>query len=153
MFAELAGAAQSVQALSTILKAANGLSNYNEIVTAVSDVNAKLMQANVIALSSQEKQLELMARIKALEEEITALNQWGEEVEKYHAIEIARGVFAQLEKTSSGSYESAQKFCCNCFSENKKSLLQQSNEDVRQKGLRCHRCRAHIVFRHYSDQT
>ena len=56
MIQELLIASQSVQALGTLLKAANGLANYNEIVAAISEVNTKLMQANTVALTSQEKQ-------------------------------------------------------------------------------------------------
>jgi len=56
MFNELMLASQSVQALGTLLKAANGLANYNEIVAKVSEVNEKLMGANAVALAAQEKQ-------------------------------------------------------------------------------------------------
>jgi hypothetical protein len=56
MIPELLGATQSVQALASLLKSANGLSNYNEILLAVSEVNTKLMNANAVALAAQEQQ-------------------------------------------------------------------------------------------------
>lgn len=45
MFAELACAFQSVQILTIHLNSANKLSNYKEILTAVPEVNLKIIQA------------------------------------------------------------------------------------------------------------
>jgi hypothetical protein len=53
MYAELAAAVQSARALGTLIKAATSLSNYNELVLAVSDVTTKLLDANTVALEAQ----------------------------------------------------------------------------------------------------
>jgi hypothetical protein len=45
MFAELECAVQSVQILTILLNSANKLSNYKEILTAVAEVNLKIIQA------------------------------------------------------------------------------------------------------------
>jgi hypothetical protein len=55
MFAELECAVQSVQILTTLLNSANKLSNYKEILTAVAEVNLKIIQANQVAIELQEK--------------------------------------------------------------------------------------------------
>ena len=55
MFAELECAVQSVQILATLLNSANKLSNYKEILTAVAEVNLKIIQANQVAIELQEK--------------------------------------------------------------------------------------------------
>ena len=73
MINELMMASQSVQALGTLLKAANGLANYNEIVAKVSDVNSKLMGANAVALAAQEKQSSLATKVQELEGEVAKL--------------------------------------------------------------------------------
>ena len=152
MIAELLGAAQSVQALSTLLSAANGLANYNEIVSAVSEVNTKLMQANAVALSSQEKQSSLAAKVYELEQEVVSLKNWEAEKQKYELKEIARGVFARTEKGVMGTLQSSHKFCATCFEKHIKSPLQQENvTEGRQLSLTCHTCKAKIIFRHYSD--
>ncbi len=85
MIPELLGAAQSVQSLFSLLKAANGLANYNEIVAAVSEVNTKLMQANAVALASQEKQSALSAKVHELEKECVRLKDWSAEREKSYS--------------------------------------------------------------------
>lgn len=152
MIAELLGAAQSVQALSTLLSAANGLTNYNEIVAAVSEVNTKLMQANAVALSSQEKQSSLAAKVHELEQEILSLKNWEAEKQKYELKEIARGVFARTEQGIMSTLQSSHKFCATCFEKHIKSPLQQENvTEGRQLSLTCHTCKAKIIFRHFSD--
>jgi hypothetical protein len=154
MINELLLASQSVQALGGLLKAANGLANYNEIVAKVSEVNSKLMQANAVALTSQEKQSSLVSQVHELESQIKALKDWKDEAEKYEVREVSTGVFAFLEIGFAGKLQSAQKLCANCFNQGRKSLLQQQHVEVgRQLSLLCHRCEASVVFRNYIEPT
>ena len=128
MIQELIMAAQSVTALSTLLKSAKTLSNYNEIVTAVSEINSKLMAANSVGLASQEKQAALSAKIDELEQEIMRLKNWGAERDKYERRQIATGIFAYIEREFMGNLETAHKYCCNCFDKTIPSTLQQGSE-------------------------
>ena len=154
MINELMMASQSVQALGTLLKAANGLANYNEIVAKVSDVNSKLMGANAVALAAQEKQSSLATKVQELEGEVAKLKDWSVEAERYEVKEVATGVFAYLGKGQAVKLQSAQKLCANCFNQGTKSLLQQQHVEVgRQLSLVCHRCKANVVFRHYAEQA
>ena len=154
MLNELMLASQSFQALGTLLKAANGLANYNEIVAKVSEVNAKLMGANGVALAAQEKQSALVARVQELEREVTRLKDWKAEAETYEVREVASGVFAYLPRGHAGKFQPAHKLCANCFNQGTKSLLQQQRVEVeRQLSLVCHKCKANVIFRHYIEQT
>lgn len=154
MINELLLASQSVQALGMLLKAANGLSNYNEIVAAVSEVNAKFMQANAVALAAQEKQSMLTSRVNELEQEIVRLQNWNAEAQNYEILEFATGLFAYVARDNVQPLQSAHKLCTNCFGKQIKSLLQQQRIEVgRQRSLVCHRCNSNVVFRHYVDQT
>ena len=45
MFVEITAAVQSVKVLNELVKAARGLKNFNDFVAAISEVNAKLMEA------------------------------------------------------------------------------------------------------------
>lgn len=127
MIQELLSAAHSVNSLLSLLKAANGLANYNEIVAAVSEVNTKLMQANAVALAAQEKQSALSAKIQELEQECARLKDWSAEKEKYERRQIAPGVFAQIDRSYLGDMQSAHKLCCNCFDKAIPSTLQQNH--------------------------
>ncbi len=154
MLNELVLASQSVQALGTLLKAASGLANYNEIVAKVSEVNSKLMAANAVALAGQEKQAELAGRIRDLEAQLEVFQTWIDEAAGYEAREVASGVFAHVLVGQSAKLTSATKLCSNCFNQGKKSLLQQQHVEVgRQLRLVCHRCMASLVFRGYIEQA
>lgn len=154
MIHELLLASQSVQALGTLLKAAKGLANYNEIVAAVAEVHSKLMQANTVALSSQEKQAALAARVAELEAELAFLRNWETTAESYEPVQVARGVYAYLPKRRDGKYESMVKLCSNCFEQKRKSILQQQKVDVgRRLSLVCNRCNSTVIFGHYADHA
>lgn len=150
MIHELLMASQSVQALMNLLKAAHHLSNYNEIVAAVSEVSTKLLQANDVALASQEKQFALAAKVDELEKELVRLKDWSQEKERYELKEIARGFFARIENNFLGEFQSAHKYCANCFELNSKAPLQQEKVEVgRRLKLVCHHCNSSIIFDSY----
>jgi len=153
MIPELLGAAQSVQSLFSLLKAANGLANYNEIVAAVSEVNTKLMQANAVALASQERQSALSSKVDELENECVRLKDWSAEKEKYERRQVAPGVFARVEKSYVGDNEAAHKLCCNCFDKTIQSTLQSNQISDPKLGhmvkLACSNGCPPVVFRHY----
>jgi len=140
MINELLLASQSVQALMTLLKAAQGLSNYNEIVAAVSEVNAKLMQANAVALSSQEKQSFLTNRITELENQLRELKNWESETQRYQLTKLAFGGYAFSLKPGMESGEPHHYLCAPCMNQRKKSILQPFGEAF----LRCSLCHEEI---------
>jgi hypothetical protein len=127
MIDELLLASQSVQALMTLLKAAQHLSNYNEIVAAVSEVNAKLMQANTVALSSQEKQASLTNRITELEIQLRELENWENEAQRYQLTKLASGAYAFSLKPGMEKAEPPHYLCATCMNQRKKSILQPHN--------------------------
>jgi len=153
MIPELLGAAQSVQALAALLKSANGLANYNEIVLAVSEVNAKLMQANSVALAAQDQQSLLAQKLREREAQLEALLLWKREAELLERVEVGQGVFAYMYKDRSGSFQSQPKYCANCFMRNQPSLLQESREEMRCTGLNCQLCNSKMVFTHYKSES
>ena len=151
MISELIGAAQSVQSLSSLLIAANKLSNYNEIVSAISEINSKLMHANSFALLSQEKIAYQQTRIAILENQIKSLNDWDSEAKGYEDIQVASGIFVVAPLERAYKLKSTMKLCTNCFYQKHKSVLQHSDEAMRKCGLTCHRCNSKLIFNHYID--
>ena len=86
MVSELIGAVQSLKALSELMISANKLSNFNEIVSALADINMKLMQANSVALESQEKIISQQQKIQNLEKQLQSLKNWSSEVRLLHEL-------------------------------------------------------------------
>ena len=50
MYVEFAAVVHSLNHITTLLKSAHSVSNYNELVAAVSEVSSKLMAAQAVAL-------------------------------------------------------------------------------------------------------
>jgi predicted RNA-binding Zn-ribbon protein involved in translation (DUF1610 family) len=119
MITELLGAAQSVQSLFSLLKAAKGLANYNEIVAAVADINAKLMQANSVALSAQSEQSALASRVVSLEKQLSTYDNWERTAATYELKDVASGVYVYV------SIKGVRHWACpKCFQERKRHVLQ-----------------------------
>lgn len=76
MYSEIVAAIQSTKTAIELVKAANGLSNYSELLTAVTAVQIKLTDAIASELASQEKQAALAERVRELEKQIAEIEDW-----------------------------------------------------------------------------
>jgi hypothetical protein len=124
MYAEINSAVQAAKALFEIVKANKGLTEYNEIVAAVSEVNTKLMSATGVALASQEKQMSLTNRISDLEKEIEDLKNWNHEAERYHLTALCADITVFSLKPGMENGEPQHKLCTACFGKRQKGYLQ-----------------------------
>jgi hypothetical protein len=145
MINELILASQSVQSLSVLLKAAQGLTNYNEMVSVISEINAKLMEANAVGLASQEKQSLLSNRIAELEKEIANLKDWNRESERYQLHEICSGVYVFSLKPGMEKGEPSHYLCAKCYNESKKYFLQRKNHTLVGIHYYCQNCNSEII--------
>ena len=121
MYAEISAAITSAKAALEIAKAANGLSQYNELVSAVSEVNAKLMAATVTALASLEKNAALAEQVSALKEELMKFKNWKSESQDYilQAVGVEGHHFAQVYKPAVQTLQAKHWACAKCFQERK----------------------------------
>ena len=91
-------------------------------------VNAQLLEAQNLLLTTQEQQFTLTARIRELEAEIAKHKNWGKEKKRYE--------FHQLPGTRGGTFpvyslrdeimkkgEEMHSICAACYEEGKKSIL------------------------------
>lgn len=121
MYAEISSAISSAKVALDIAKAANSLSNYNELVSAVYEVNAKLMAATAVALASQEKQSALVEQVASLKQELMKLKNWERESQDYilQAVGVEQRHFAQVYKPSVNTSKARHWACVKCFQEHK----------------------------------
>ncbi len=71
MYTEIVAAVQITKTAIELVKAANGLSNYNGLLTAITSVQIKLTDDIASALASQEKQASLAERVLELEQQLS----------------------------------------------------------------------------------
>ena len=124
MYAEISAAIASAKTALNIAKSAHELSNYNELVAAISEVNTKLMDATTIALASQEKQSELSNRISELENQLREVENWESKIERYELHQFPTGTYAYALKGDNESGEPSHYLCATCVNERKPTILQ-----------------------------
>lgn len=140
MIPEITAAIQSVKALNDLVKASRDLRNYNELASAVAEVNGKLMEAQSAFFSIYEKQ-------KELEKEVMDLKNWEREAERYELSQIAPGVFAYKLKAGVQPPEPSHMLCTNCYNERRKSILQLEFKNQFVERYICHHCKSEIKIR------
>jgi len=145
MIPEFIEAAKSLQALTVLLKAAKGLTQYNEMVSAVTEINIKLMAANDVAFKAQDDRSLLSKRIAELEEKIMGLGNWDRDSERYQLQAIAPGVNVFCVKPGMDEGEPPHYLCTKCYNERKKSYLQRFGHSYEGISYRCDTCKSEII--------
>ncbi|GEM_PF-2644291 len=128
MYAEFAAAVQSLNSLATLIKTANGLSNYSELVAAVSEVSTKLLAANAVALGSQEKQAALSSEIAELKEKLRKLERFEHEAERYTLEKLSFGGLVFSLKKGMENGQPPHYLCATCMNKGEITFLQPEGE-------------------------
>lgn len=147
MAGEIVSAFQSVRVLMDVLKANKTLTNFNELVSAVSEVNADLLSAQAMALSSQKSEMALAQRVRELEKEIGELKDWERKTKNYSLMLIGPGVFAYEMQFGVESGEIPHCLCTSCYEDRKKSILQCRSGSTTLHVYLCPRCNATFPHR------
>ena len=144
MYAEIAAAVASAKAALDIAKAAHGLTNYNELVAAISEVNAKLVDATVVTLASLEKQSALNSEIADLKDKLRQVEDWEGQMKRYKLHEFPTRALAYALKPDMEQGEPLHYLCASCVDKKQKSTLQPHD-----RFLLCQVCKTDIEIKHY----
>ncbi len=140
MYAEISAAITSAKTALDIAKAANGLANYNELVSAVSEVNTKLMQATTLALASLEKQSALTTEIAELKEKLREVEDWDGLMKRYALQAFPTGALAYALQPGMEQGQPLHYLCTACVDKKKKTTLQPSG-----RLLHCPECNTNLA--------
>jgi hypothetical protein len=150
MYAEIQAAIASTRFLGDIITASKDLRNFNELAAAVSEVNTKLMQATAVALASQEKQAALAERVRELENQITEVENWKTQLQRYTLFEFPTKALAYALKPGMEHGEPMHYLCTSCVDKKQKSTLQPNA-----RSLHCPVCKTNIDVQsapHFSNR-
>ena len=140
MYSEIVAAIQSTKTAIDLVKAANGLSNYSELLTAVTAVQIKLTDAIASELASQEKQAALAERVRELEKQIADIEDWKSQIQRYALFQFPTGALAYALKPGLENGEPLHYLCASCVDNKQKSTLQPHG-----RLLRCTVCKIDIA--------
>ena len=142
MYSEITAAIQSTKTAIELVKAAHGLSNYSELLTAVTAVQIKLTDAIASELASQEKQAALAQRVRELEKQIAEIEDWKSQIQRYALFQLPTGALAYALKPGQENGEPMHYLCTACVDKKKKTTLQLSG-----RFLHCPECNSKIATR------
>jgi hypothetical protein len=140
MYSEIAAAIQSAKTAFDLVKATQGLSNYSQLLTAVTEVQIKLTDAIASELASQEKQAALAERVRELEKQIADVEDWRSQIQRYMLIEFPTKALAYALKPGMENGEPLHYLCTACVDKRKKTTLQPDG-----RFLNCPECKSHIA--------
>jgi hypothetical protein len=123
------------------------LPNYKdifELIKAGSTIEAqeKIMELRQAALEIQEQNLILRKRVRELEDQLKATDNWEDEKTRYSLISLYNGpsqVYALKKSESNG--EAPHFLCTNCFESRTKAILNPMKKD-RNQLLVCPKCKS-----------
>jgi hypothetical protein len=127
MYAEIKSAVESVKIISDVLRASKDLRNYNELASAVSELNTKLLAATTAALASKENEVSLQERIRLLEQENMKFKNWEAEAKSYTLKQVGNGIFAYVYTPAVLGSKPRHWACTKCFEDGKVYTLQVSS--------------------------
>lgn len=123
-------------------KAMVGLRDAQLMQAKVIELNTQIFDALDKALTAKQEHAALVERIRDLEKEIVGLKAWDTENENYELRNLAGASVVYAPKDSMKGGGRAHYLCANCYSDRKKSFLQQVGPV-----LHCARCSAKIMIR------
>lgn len=142
MYAEIVAAIQSTKTAIDLVKAAHGLANYSELLTAVTAVQEKLTDAIASVLEGQEKQALLAERVRALEKQIAEVESWEHQMQRYVLFEFPTRALVYALKQGMEQGEPVHYLCTSCADKKQKSTLQPNG-----RFLSCPVCKTSVATR------
>ena len=120
----------SLKAAFDITKSILEIKSTTEIQDKVTKLQSALMEAQNSAVAATTAQLELQEKVRTLEEQLRAANEWGDQESRYSLVCPWKGpaqVYALKRSASEG--ENPHFLCSNCFHNKRKVILNPSKKD------------------------
>lgn len=116
------------------------LRDENLIMGKVAEINSKLIDAQNGIFAVNEERSTLVQAVSALEREISDLKTWNTEKQRYELVSLAPNIIAYQLKAEELRIEPAHLICANCYTDGKKSFLNQTIRGPRLDRFKCNRC-------------
>jgi DNA-directed RNA polymerase subunit RPC12/RpoP len=121
----IAAALSSLKAAKDIAESMIGLRDGAAFQAKLIEFQFKLIDANNAAFAAQDERTALLQRISELEKEVADFETWETEKQRYQLVAPAPNVMAYAIKEAVRGSEPPHYLCANCFTQRKKSFLNQ----------------------------
>lgn len=141
----------SLTAVKTLLEGAVAANKQRTVQEVRAELIERIIAAQDSIVTVKEECSSLLEKNRELTREIKDLREWEADKENYHLIEISRGSFVYSKKEETGPAEPAHYICCNCYTDQKKSILQRKPASLASRHLsipnllQCPRCKSEVI--------
>lgn len=142
MISEINAAIQSAKVLKDIINAHKELSSYNDLSSAVAEINSKLIDAQHLILSYQVSHKALTDRITELEEKLSSKEKFNREISRYKLHKLKSGMLVYIIKPEHEEIGEPHYICTDCASNGHISLFQPVLNGTR---LVCDSCKKNVI--------
>ena len=141
---DLAVAVVKLKAAKDIAESMVGLRDAAAFQQKQIEFQSKLLDANNAAFAAQEERAAMLERVRELEKEITRLEAWEADKQRYELISLAPNTVAYAPKETMRGTEPPHYLCANCFTNEKKSFLQQHVRGENFNKYICNSCKEEL---------
>lgn len=114
----------SLKAAKDIGEAMLGLRDAAAFQGKLIEFQSQIIDANNAAFAAQEERAGLLERVSKLEKEISRLEAWETEKQRYQMKDLGVGAIAYVVKASMQGTDPVHCICASCYERGKKSILQ-----------------------------
>ena len=148
---EMSGAFGGIKTALDLVKGLQALKTEADINGAVIDIQRTLLEAQGAALEDRERQMELMAKIEALERKLKDIENAQVDKSRYALTEFPTGRFAYVLKDESANGEPAHRICVKCLDDGKKSVLQTVHKHSGGESVYCPTCKERLLLHPFPE--
>lgn len=132
---------QSAKALLELKVETEAAARINALVHQLGDLSSKFIAAQAAHMQCQERTMQL-------EKELTRLEQFESQKQRYRLAELAPGVLAYALKPEHAAEEPAHHLCAACYAQAQARILQFQRQDTRNRIYKCFACGAEYPVPH-----
>ncbi len=150
----IAAAVTNLKAAGDIAKGMIQLKTTAEIQSKVIELQSVILAAQSSALAAQSDQFSLLEKSRQLESQITEMEAWKKEAERYELTDYGGGTYAYDLKPGKEQGEPPHCICAACYQKGQKSILQNKGGGKfsgRDK-MHCPSCGETFMLGHYQAQ-
>lgn len=140
----ITGTWESLKVATGLGKAVMDLKIEGEVREKVIAMRDALLDAQQRMFEVQASQMEMMEKVRKLEEELAKYQGWEREKERYALHQTEAGALVYRIKPEMQGTDPLHDLCSQCFEDEIKSILQPAKRDGRFDAVCCHRCNSVI---------
>jgi hypothetical protein len=140
----IASALSALKAAKDIAQTMVGLRDDATFNQKLIEFQSKLIDANNAAFAAQDERAALLNEIERLNKQISSLDSWETEKQRYRLTQLAPGTNVYMVTDEARAAEPPHCICPNCYEDGKKSILHIMKDHTGTAHITCPKCKTKL---------